>query len=37
MVKEDPQPGGRHQLGAGQRAMLLGEDALKGGGSGSQL
>ncbi|XP_056879538.1 G patch domain-containing protein 1 isoform X2 [Takifugu flavidus] len=31
MVKEDPQPvGGRHQLGAGQRGMLLGEDTLKG-------
>lgn len=35
MVKEDPEPGGRHQLAAGQRAALLGEDALKGGGSGS--
>lgn len=37
MVKEEPQPGGRHQLGAGQRGMLLGEDTLKGGGSGSHL
>lgn len=35
MVKEEPQPEGRHQLAAGQRGQLLGEDALKGGGSGS--
>lgn len=35
MLKDDPQPGGRHQLAAGQRGQLLGEDALKGGGSGS--
>lgn len=34
MLKEDPQAGGRHQLGAGQRGQLLGEDALKGGGPG---
>uniref|UniRef100_H3CA33 G patch domain containing 1 n=1 Tax=Tetraodon nigroviridis TaxID=99883 RepID=H3CA33_TETNG len=30
MVRDDPEPGGRHQLGAGQRGALLGEDALKG-------
>ncbi|CAF89577.1 unnamed protein product, partial [Tetraodon nigroviridis] len=31
MVRDDPEPGGRHQLGAGQRGALLGEDALKAG------
>ncbi|MEQ2217343.1 hypothetical protein XENOCAPTIV_006258, partial [Xenoophorus captivus] len=30
MVKEEPQPVGRHQLDSGQRRALLGEDALKG-------
>lgn len=33
MIQEEPQQGGRHQLGAGQRGTLLGEDALEGGGS----
>ncbi|XP_068597974.1 G patch domain-containing protein 1 [Brachionichthys hirsutus] len=30
MVKEEPQPGGRHQLDSGQRRTQLGEDALQG-------